>query len=1140
MGVSIEIYRAEIGNFNCYKLLSRCFCISFAFFRTLLVCLHFGILLALFFLSCSDVEINPGPERSLLLKLGHLNVRSLNVVDKFEEIASIILNEDFKIFALSETWLNSLIPSELFDIPGYCSLFRRDRLDGRRAGGVGLYVSSDFVPKRRRDLETIDFELLWVEIKINSINMLCGVCYRPPGLSADMNVAFLENLQMCFDKVLSKPDTLVVLLGDFNGHYDPATPSAGSDFGCSLYRWIECNNLFQVISEPTRITPTGATLLDLVITNYPGFFVNSGTLSPPSNCDHSIVFANLSVSILKQKCYTRIVWDYKNVNTDLLNAALSNYDWDGCINDCHDVNIVYKNWFSSFLRIVKEHIPCKTVVIRPKDKPWMNSGVRKAIRKRNRLLKVHTIRNSSSSWENYRSQRNFTTALIRSSKRQYYANLNNKLQDPDTNSKKWWGIVKSLYGQKMFTTVPTLVEGPLMIHDAKDKAELLNEFFCSQSRLDESSSFVPAVPDCIPTSRILSNVVTSEWEITALLGSVNINKACGPDGISNKLIKICADGITKVFTDFVNLSLRSGVFPDDWKQANVTPIFKKDDRQLKSNYRPVSLLNAFSKIIEKVVFTRVYNFLLDINFLNPLQSGFRPGDSTVNQLVYMVHKIYDAFERGKEVRMVYLDISKAFDRVWHKGLLLKLKTIGIRDPLLGWLTSYLSQRKQRVVIDGQSSNWSTVSAGVPQGSVLGPLLFLIYINDVTENLKSDCLLYADDTSLFDIVDDPATSSQKLNNDLSEIKDWARKWLVTINPSKTECMTFSAKRIKPPHPDLFYADNKIIEVAQHTHLGVVLCNNLSWRAHIFKIYEKASKRLNILKGIKYKVDRSTLRKLYKSLVRPLMEYADVLWDGCTDSESDLLEHVQYEAAKIVTGAMKGTSKQRLMQEIGWEDLKTRRAIHKLLLYFKIVNNLCPSYLVDLLPLLVSERTNYSLRTASNYSIFASRTERYKRSFFPSTTSLWNDIGYDIRCLDSIGSFKKALLSSYNVSNYNATFDFAIDRLNAIFHTRLRLDTCALNYYLFKIGCKESPACFCGFYNESVKHFFLECPLYSAPRTNLLSSAARIFADRWSSMSKAQIVSVFLFGSKLLSPKQNSDLFFYVQSFISDSKRFYKRT
>ena len=210
-----------------------------------MVCLHFGTLLALFFLTCSDVEINPGPERSVSLNIGHLNVRSLNVVDKFEEIASIILNEDFKIFALSKTWLNSSIPSELFDIPGYCPLFRLYRSDGRRAGGVGLYVSSFFASKRRRDLETTDFELLWVEIKINSVNMLCGVCYRPPGLSTDMNVSFLGNLQLCLDKILSKPDTLVVLLGDFNGHYDPTTPSVCSDFGCLLYRWMECNNLFQ-------------------------------------------------------------------------------------------------------------------------------------------------------------------------------------------------------------------------------------------------------------------------------------------------------------------------------------------------------------------------------------------------------------------------------------------------------------------------------------------------------------------------------------------------------------------------------------------------------------------------------------------------------------------------------------------------------------------------------------------------------------------------------------------------------------------------------------------------------------------------------------------------------------------------------
>ena len=220
-----------------------------------------------------------------------------------------------------------------------------------------------------------------------------------------------------------------------------------------------------------------------------------------------------------------------------------------------------------------------------------------------------------------------------------------------------------------------------------------------------------------------------------------------------------------------------------------------------------------SKIVEKIVYIRLYNFLSEIGFLYPLQSGFRPGDSTVNQLMYFVHRIYYALEEGKEVRMVFLDISKAFDKVWHKGLLYKLELIGIRDPLLGWFRSYLSGRKQRVVIEGQSSNWQSINSGVPQGSVLGPLLLLIYINDITENLQSDCFLYADDTSIFDIVDSPTMSSIKLNNDFISVMDWASQWLVTINPTKTESIIFSNKRIKPYHPYLFYEGKNIAEVTQ---------------------------------------------------------------------------------------------------------------------------------------------------------------------------------------------------------------------------------------------------------------------------------------------------------------------------------------
>jgi hypothetical protein len=233
-----------------------------------------------------------------------------------------------------------------------------------------------------------------------------------------------------------------------------------------------------------------------------------------------------------------------------------------------------------------------------------------------------------------------------------------------------------------------------------------------------------------------------------------------------------------------------------WKFANVIPIFKKNDRQDKLNYRPVSLLTCLSKICEKLVFNRLYNFLLEIKFLTPFQSGFRPGDSTTNQLILITQKIYEALEQGKEVRMVFLDISKAFDKVWHRGLFLKLERLGLRDPLLKWFRSYLIGRKQRVIIDGQSSDWRQIEAGVPQGSVLGPLLFFIYVNDITTNLQSNSFLYADDTSLLEIVDDPALTSAKLNNDLELINIWTKKWLVTINPDKTKYMLFSVKCQKP--------------------------------------------------------------------------------------------------------------------------------------------------------------------------------------------------------------------------------------------------------------------------------------------------------------------------------------------------------
>ena len=278
-----------------------------------------------------------------------------------------------------------------------------------------------------------------------------------------------------------------------------------------------------------------------------------------------------------------------------------------------------------------------------------------------------------------------------------------------------------------------------------------------------------------------------------------------------------------------------------------------------------------------------------------------------------------------------------------------------------------------MIFEGQSSEWADINAGVPQGSVLGSLLFLIYINDLAVEIVSNLFIYADDTLLFEVVNDVHVSAVKLNEDLNRISDWSKKWLVTMNRTKCRSLVFS--RDKPVHPPLYLGGSRIKEVDKHIHLGLMFQSNMSWRCQIQNIFEKASKRLNMLRFLKYKLNRSTLSCLHKSLVRPLMEYGDVILDNCTEAEANLLDNIQYESARAVTGAIKGTCARALMNELGWESLKTRRKMHKLHYIFEITKHILPAYLVELLPDTVNVRTSRSLRSGEDLTLLLSRTEKF---------------------------------------------------------------------------------------------------------------------------------------------------------------------
>ena len=367
----------------------------------------------------------------------------------------------------------------------------------------------------------------------------------------------------------------------------------------------------------------------------------------------------------------------------------------------------------------------------------------------------------------------------------------------------------------------------------------------------------------------------------------------------------------------------------------MSPLYKKDDPSLVSNYRPISLLNTIGKVMEKIIRKHIFNFFNENNVISCLQSGFVSGDSTVNQLVDIYNTFCKALDEGKEVGAVFCDISKAFDRVWHKGLLFKLRKAGINGELLDWLSNYLTNRKQRVVIPGAVSKWAFIKAGVPQGSILGPLLFILYINDIVIDIHANIRLFADDTSLYMIVDNPNETARIMNADLEIINKWAKTWLVKFNPSKSESLLISRKVNRAVHPPLTMNSENIKEVEHHKHLGIYISHDGTWHEHINYITAKAWQRIYIMRKLKFLLDRDSLQIIYISFIRPILEYADIVWDNCTQYELNALEKIQIEAARIVTGTTKLISVNLLYQEIGWEPLTQRRTKHKLHMFLQNV-------------------------------------------------------------------------------------------------------------------------------------------------------------------------------------------------------------
>ena len=881
--------------------------------------------------------------------------------------------------------------------------------------------------------------------------------------------------------------------------------------------------------------------------------VDHGVASPFSQIDHFPVYVTVKITKPITKSTTKTVRDYHLLDADMLTNELLQTDWDNIINQNTDQATV--DFTNAILSAADKAIPTRIIRTRPNSKPWYNNELKREARKRDRLFRKALKLQTDECWARWRRQRNVATELNKRLKEAYRINQVQQLLSTKNNPHKYHNILRQMTGKSKAHALPPLIkpDGETTTDD-NDKANLLCNYFANQSILETSDKQIPVLMPESPVP-ILNTITITEREVLNLLNSLDVNKSCGPDNLPPKILKLVALLIVTPLTKLFNQSINQGHFPSIWKEAKVHAIFKrKGSASDPSSYRPISLLPCISKIFEKIIFNRIYSHITENNLLTDKQSGYRPHHSTHLQLVYLTHKLYSALDTGNDFTAIFLDISKYFDKIWHAGLLYKCKTLfGITGTLHTWLKSYLADRSIRVCVNDNFSQPRLINTGCPQGSVLGPLLALIYLNDLADITHNESLFYADDTSLYASYSRkpsqlialpgqrPVADSNRdevfksLQTDLNIISNFGTDWLISFSAAKTKQVIFS--HVTSSHlPSLSFDDSCIPLSSSHTHLGLTLSTDLRFHNHINIIIKKVNTALSPLYPIAKYLPRDILNQIYSTYILPIFDYSDIVYDGLITTKDKLrLERLHARAARLVTGALFNTSHNQLLLDLGWDTLETRRKKHRLIFYNKLINHFAdlPQYIRDILPQTRQDNTGRALRNATNLTLPSNRTSLFKQSFIPKTTRDWNILPESIRTDPSLKSFQRAIetrLCAGAVPPYNNTGS----KFGNIQHARLRLNATVLKAHLYQIQKSSSPCCECGSPKETVAHFVLNCPRFQVLRSELFGQVSTIIPifNNCNSVSK---LNLLLYGRGLNKNDQIKVAKLF-QNYIIKTKRF----
>jgi hypothetical protein len=929
-------------------------------------------------------------KQAKIVKCFYTNARSMMKIDKRTELLLYVDKEKPDIIGITESWAKESIQDSELELNGYV-MFRKDRESGgekERGGGVLLYVRDNLTSLERKDLKDDRFkESVWCEIKNKAEALLVGVCYRVPKSTEESD----RGLQELMGRATKMP---CVIMGDFNHHIDWNQRECENQADELFLEYMDDNFLTQHVTEPTRRENT----LDLVISTEENLIEEIKVGEEFGTSDHQIIRFNIVLEHEKeveayQKRYNYFKADYDKVRIKIREKNVAMRLSGLGIQDR------WKQFVLCMREVVEETVP----VIRRNNKkrPWINKEVQKARRSKNKAWKrMQKIRQTGSYTESqledarrkYVKKRNVSKNANRNAIKDYEEKLSQNIK---RDKKSFYSYMRSKQKRKD-KVGPLKNEKGEIITDDEKTAEILNTYFGSVLT-EENTSSIPETKKKFggnEDQKLTSMDITAEM-VVKMLESLKEDKTPGIDELHPKFLKEVRLEVGDILSGIFNESIKSGEIPREWRDAIVTPLFKKGNRSEASNYRPVSLTCIICKVLEKIIKSNIIEHLNANRIINDSQHGFTKGRSCLSNLLDFFEEVYDNLDRNNSVDIIYLDFAKAFDKVPHMRLARKMKACGIEGNLLQWIENWLKDRRQRVRIKGKNSSWIDVTSGVPQGSVLGPLLFVIYINDIDEGIVSKISKFADDTKLCAKVNNE-DEAKVLRDDLATLYQWSEDWQMLFNIDKCAVMHVGKKNNKFEYK---MGERELRSTEEEKDLGVIVHHSTKPSRQCTAAATKANRILGFIRRTVVSRDKHIILSLYKTLVRPHLEYCVQVWNPHMQKDKDVLEKVQRRATKMIRGLSSRTYEERL-EKCGLTTLEKRRSRGDLLQTYKLMTNIEATPFSRFFQLATTE----GLR-GHRHKIYKKSVGAIKTRFFSNRViNAWNELSEETVSAESLTSFK----------------------------------------------------------------------------------------------------------------------------------------